>query len=60
MRALGFCVSIDHARFMARVFNEIGDIGSERFDEALGGIRGALLDGAALEGLGQRLQQLLE
>jgi superfamily II DNA or RNA helicase/HKD family nuclease len=24
MRALGFCVSIDHARFMARVFNEIG------------------------------------
>jgi superfamily II DNA or RNA helicase/HKD family nuclease len=22
MRALGFCVSIDHARFMARVFNE--------------------------------------
>ncbi len=24
MRALGFCVSIDHARFMARVFNENG------------------------------------
>lgn len=24
MRALGFCVSIDHARFMARVFNEVG------------------------------------
>lgn len=24
MRALGFCVSIDHARFMARVFNERG------------------------------------
>ncbi|HJR58286.1 MAG TPA: DUF3427 domain-containing protein [Vicinamibacterales bacterium] len=24
IRALGFCVSIDHARFMARVFNEIG------------------------------------
>jgi superfamily II DNA or RNA helicase len=24
MRALGFCVSIDHARFMARVFNEAG------------------------------------
>ncbi len=24
MRALGFCVSVDHARFMARVFNEAG------------------------------------
>ncbi|HMQ28735.1 MAG TPA: DEAD/DEAH box helicase, partial [Acidimicrobiales bacterium] len=24
MRALGFCVSVDHARFMARVFNETG------------------------------------
>jgi hypothetical protein len=24
MRALGFCVSIDHARFMARVFRDIG------------------------------------
>ena len=24
MRALGFCVSIDHARFMARIFNEHG------------------------------------
>ena len=24
MRALGFCVSIEHARFMARVFNEAG------------------------------------
>lgn len=24
MRALGFCVSIDHARFMARVFNAVG------------------------------------
>lgn len=24
MRALGFCVSVDHARFMARVFNEVG------------------------------------
>ncbi|HWY16953.1 MAG TPA: DUF3427 domain-containing protein [Rhizomicrobium sp.] len=24
IRALGFCVSIDHARFMARVFNEAG------------------------------------
>jgi superfamily II DNA or RNA helicase len=24
MRVLGFCVSIDHARFMARVFNEAG------------------------------------
>jgi superfamily II DNA or RNA helicase/HKD family nuclease len=24
MRALGFCVSIEHARFMARVFNAIG------------------------------------
>ncbi|MCP4006642.1 MAG: DUF3427 domain-containing protein [bacterium] len=24
MRALGFCVSVDHARFMSRVFNELG------------------------------------
>ena len=24
MRALGFCVSVEHARFMARVFNEAG------------------------------------
>src|SRR5688572_1285323 len=24
IRALGFCVSVDHARFMARVFNEAG------------------------------------
>ena len=24
MRALGFCVSVDHARFMARVFREAG------------------------------------
>lgn len=24
MRALGFCVSIDHARFMARAFNDVG------------------------------------
>jgi superfamily II DNA or RNA helicase/HKD family nuclease len=24
MRALGFCVSVDHARYMARVFNEAG------------------------------------
>jgi superfamily II DNA or RNA helicase/HKD family nuclease len=24
MRALGFCVSVDHARYMARVFNEVG------------------------------------
>jgi hypothetical protein len=24
MRALGFCVSVDHARFMARVFNQAG------------------------------------
>src|SRR5258706_16484120 len=24
MRALGFCVSIEHARFMARVFNDAG------------------------------------
>ncbi len=24
MRALGFCVSVDHARFMARIFNEAG------------------------------------
>jgi superfamily II DNA or RNA helicase/HKD family nuclease len=24
MRTLGFCVSIEHARFMARVFNEVG------------------------------------
>ncbi len=24
MRALGFCVSVDHARFMARTFNEAG------------------------------------
>ena len=24
MRTLGFCVSVDHARFMARVFNEAG------------------------------------
>jgi superfamily II DNA or RNA helicase len=24
MRALGFCVSVEHARFMARVFNQLG------------------------------------
>src|SRR5262249_16861914 len=24
MRALGFCVSVDHARYMARLFNEAG------------------------------------
>jgi len=24
MRALGFCVSVEHARFMARVFREAG------------------------------------
>jgi superfamily II DNA or RNA helicase/HKD family nuclease len=24
MRALGFCVSVDHARFMARIFNDAG------------------------------------
>ncbi len=24
MRALGFCVSIEHARFMARIFNDLG------------------------------------
>ena len=24
MRALGFCVSVEHARFMARIFNETG------------------------------------
>lgn len=34
-------------------------VGSDRFDEALGGIRGAKLDAAKLESLRNRLAQLL-
>lgn len=47
MKALGFCVSRDHARYMARVFNEagvaasvvLGDTASADRDAALRGLR---------------------
>ena len=35
------------------------DVAAERFDAALGGIRGALLDGRQIEALGDRLEELL-
>jgi superfamily II DNA or RNA helicase/HKD family nuclease len=48
MRALGFCVSIEHARFMARIFNEAG-IASVAIwsDTSEGERRAALADLAA-------------
>ena len=47
MRALGFCVSIEHARFMARIANEVGlaataiwsDTPNEQRESALGDLK---------------------
>ncbi|WP_437310913.1 DUF3427 domain-containing protein [Sorangium sp. So ce388] len=49
IRALGFCVSIEHARFMARVFREAGIAASAVWGDSPEGERRA-----ALAGLGAR------
>ncbi|XYI02547.1 DUF3427 domain-containing protein [Sorangium sp. So ce1128] len=49
MRALGFCVSIEHARFMARVFREAGIAATAVWGDSPDGERRA-----ALAGLGAR------
>ncbi|MGK3971479.1 DUF3427 domain-containing protein [Sorangium sp. So ce118] len=49
MRALGFCVSIEHARFMARVFREAGIAATAVWGDSPDGERRA-----ALVGLGAR------
>ncbi|MEP7307784.1 MAG: DUF3427 domain-containing protein [Acidobacteriota bacterium] len=48
MRALGFCVSVEHARFMARVFREAGVASTAVWGDSPDGERaGALADLAA-------------
>ncbi|MDC0723479.1 DUF3427 domain-containing protein [Nannocystis bainbridge] len=47
MRALGFCVSVDHARFMARVFNEAGIAALAVCGDSPDGERRAALDDLA-------------
>jgi superfamily II DNA or RNA helicase len=48
MRALGFCVSIDHARFMARVFREAGVASTAIWSDTVDSERRAALSDLAL------------
>ena len=52
MRALGFCVSVDHARFMARVFDEAGIPARAIWSDTPGDERGRALEDLAAGRLG--------